>query len=171
MCDMKKIIAAATLFIGSIQATEASMEKDVDLPIQYRYVKLSDQWIFFPGLGLGYRFHNKNHGFNADLTAYSYWDAGFSLYGKGHYLFYPTREHLYLGIGAGVIGGYFSASFGGGPLIHGRFGDGLFIKPTLEGTLGYEWNTENTPLFLQLEVGGSYGAIPLYPALSFGIGF
>lgn len=168
---MKKITLIAIIFIASIQATEISIEKDAAQPVHYKYVKLSDQWILFPGLGFGYRSHNKNYGFNADLAAYSYLDSGFSLYGKGHYLFYPKEKQFYLGIGAGVIGGYFSASFGGSPLIHGRLGDGLFIKPTLEGVLGYEWNTEKRPLFLQLEVGGSYGEVPLYPTLSFGIGF
>lgn len=169
---MKKIFTAIILFTGFLYATETLPEKDTSSPISYRYVKLSDQWVLFPGLGLGYRSHTEKHGFDIDLTAYSYWtwNNGFCLYGKGHYLLYHPKKHLYLGIGAGVIGGWldyrFSGIFGSG-----MFGDGFFIKPTLEGILGYEWNLEKTPLFIQLEAGVSYGHIPFYPALSFGVGF
>lgn len=76
-------------------------------------MKLSDQWLFFPGLGIGYRTHNNNHGWDVDLSAYSYWvqDSGFSIYGKGHYLFFPKGENWYLGAGAGVIGGHFYSEF------------------------------------------------------------
>jgi hypothetical protein len=160
------------LLIGiSFLAGEETLAEENRISSRYKYAKLSDQWAIFPGFGVGYRSHHNNHGWNVDLTAYSYWDAGFSLYGKGHYLFYPTQEHFYLGIGPGVIGGWFSAYVGGGPLICAKFGDGFFIKPTLEGVLGYEWNVEKRPLFLQIEVGGSYGTVRIYPALSFGIGF
>ena len=156
---MKKIIATFFLISTSIYADA-----------NYGYVKVSDQWILFPGLAVGYHIHDKHHGLNIDLTAYSYWDAGYSLYGKWHYLYYPTQKHFYWGMGVGVIGGQFSAGMRCGA-IPITFYDGFFIKPTLEGVIGYEWNTEKTPFFLQFELGGTYGDIPLYPALSFGIGF
>jgi hypothetical protein len=163
-----KRFATITLLLAAPLHSQETANEDVS----YNYLKLSDQWIIFPGFGAGYRSHNRNgHGFDADLSAYSYWDMGFSLYAKGHYLFYPRQDHFYLGIGAGIIGGWCSAHVGGGPLTHSTFGDGVFIKPTVEGVLGYEWKIEKRPLFIQLEVGGSYGSIPLYPTLSFGIGF
>ena len=164
---MKNFIILSILTINSLCATEAPPKREPES--HYRYVKLSDQWIYrpiFPGLGVGYRSHASRHGWDIDLTAFSYWELGFSLYGKGHYLFYPTQKNFYLGIGPGVIGGWISVYFAGLKIY-----DGVFIKPTLEGILGFEWNTEKSPLFLQLELGGSYGNIRFYPALSFGAGF
>ncbi len=135
-----------------------AQEKKVD----YAYVKLSDQWGVFPGLGIGYRCHDL-HGFDVDFTAYTYWDGGYCLYGKTHYLFYPRREYFYLGIGAGCIGGKFKTIWDSG--------SGSFIKPTLEGVIGCEWKLRDCSPFLQLEIGGTYGKVPVYPVLSFGIGF
>jgi len=179
---MKLIVAIMILALEALYAVETTTQDNKALSIQkieeqenigYRYIKLSDQWVLFPGLGIGYRSHRENsfHGYDIDLTAYSYWDAGFSLYGKSHYLFYPNQKNFYLGVGAGVIGGWFSAGFQGTPLIRGTFGDGPFIKPTLEVVLGYEWQIEQRHIFLQFEMGGSYGAVPLYPSLSLGMGF
>lgn len=169
---MKKFATAAAFLIASFHINGTSTEEKTASSNSYKYLKASDQWAIFPGLGVGYRLHNQGcHGFNFDLTTYSYWDTGFSLYSKAHYLFYPNQNHLYLGLGSGVIGGYCSPHFGGGPLIQGAVRNGFFIKPTLEGIIGYEWNTEKRPLFLQLEIGGSYGDVPLYPVVSFGIGF
>src|SRR5580658_906178 len=98
---MKAIIAIAILALGPLHVIGAILENDK--PAQtigeqkktaYTYIKLSDQWVIFPGLGIGYRSHNGEsfHGFDMDLSAYSYWDAGFSCYGKSHYLFYPTKQ-------------------------------------------------------------------------------
>lgn len=166
---MKKLIVILTCFLGSMYALEPCLQ-DTALPTHYKYVKVSDQWGVCPGLGSGIRFHNKYHGWNADLAAISYWDGGFSLYGKGHYFYYPKQNHFYVGIGAGVMGGYYSISpikTFKSPKIDPNF----FIKPTLETAVGFEWNTEKRPLFVQLELGASYGTIFLYPTLSFGTGF
>jgi len=132
----------------------------------YRYVKASSHGIY-PGIGLGYRQHGK-HGFNMDFSVYKYERNAHSLYGKGHYLFYPKIDHFYLGCGAGCVGAYI----------------GIFsppteyiVLPTLEGMVGYEWKSEGFSTFLQLEASAifteyrvHYRILPL-PSLSFGIGF
>lgn len=162
--------------LGSICAAEtdtssgikSSCSKDTisepaRFPIRYGYAKVADQWVLFPGLGLGYRAHGK-FGFDLDFTAYTYWDGGYCLYGKTHGLYFPTGEHFYIGIGTGCIGGKFAHIF--------SEGSGSFIKPTIEGMIGYEWNIDKRPpLFFQIETGISSGKVSFYPVLSFGVGF
>ena len=171
---MKSIVIAAIIAVGSSCAAAAEDCQPEFLPNKkeqagsgYGYLKLSDQWVFFPGFGGGYRFHDR-HGFDFDLTAYTYWHSGWLLYGKAHYLFYPQRKHFYLGVGTGCVGGALDiknpfAIFGRSRMP--KYG----VKPTLEGVIGYEWQSKRY-YFLQLEAGVSYGRIPLYPVLSFGMG-
>ena len=165
---MRSIIATAILASGSLCANATLQDDNTQLPQKksgHIYIKLSDQWLICPGFGVGYRYHRPNsfHGFDVDLTAYYYWDPGYSIYEKAHYLFYPYKRNFYLGIGLGIMGGKFE--------MFEDDDEANFILPSADGILGYEWEIEKSKIFLQFELGVAPGGTVVYPALSLGVGF
>ncbi len=179
---MQSILNLA-LFASHLISTELCNQLDLsDKPktLSYPYVKFSDQWIAFPGLGIGYR-HHGTYEFDVDIAAYTYWHSGWTVYGKTHYLFFPNEKdytyfpdkegRFYVGVGVGMMGGNLNinnpfAFFGYSPM------PAIEIKPTAEVVIGHEWpSIRGIPCFYQIEAGFSYGEIFVYPVISGGLGF
>lgn len=87
----------------------------------------------FPALGIGYRFHQEKHGADVSLNVFLikvFWRKYFLPFLKSSYIYYPSNNGFYLGMGANV--GFISL----GPL----------------ATIGYEFTIKNKIFtFVQLD--------------------
>jgi|GEM_PF-5402291 len=153
------IIVFCLFFLFNIQAEEFTTETS---PIQLRYVKVGTE------MGVGYRWHREKHGFDLSVNLSSIlidnWVSAKAVYLQ--YPWYAQHRYFYWGVGAGFIHDELLL-----PTLHGCSKTNY---PSLEGLVGYEFNTDKKiKYFLQLGVSVPMNkdAIPFLPALAFGVGF
>jgi hypothetical protein len=129
---------------------------DVDKIYKHRLYALPEYFFtgksVAPGVGVGYRFHEKRFGVDASIHGFPVSvcsSRGFLPFLKGIFLHYPSEQGLYLGFGAdlGIITG---------PLV----------------AIGYESSPKNE-LFLFAQLDGCYGITVNQgiASLAVGIGF
>lgn len=113
----------------------------------------------YPAIGGGYRMWSGHHGFDISGKTLPWIPFGVAEV-RGAYLFYPKQKGLYFGGGVGLIR---------------ELEIKLYGNPTFDVLAGYQWKTaRGRDLFFQVEGIAPFKKTccsPIWPAISFGIGF